>query len=108
MSIDREFYCEFDVRSLNAYTSQDELAKYLGVHRTTIGRHHNRLKKFFQDYKEVTTDGYPLSRYQCWVISRVLKVSETFRDNTAVMKYILNNSSSLSKYQFKKQFPDCQ
>ncbi len=88
--------------------SKNDLAKTLGVGRSTIGNWARKAYFYIPDFKnaypvlngEIIKQA-PLSPYQCWCLTQVGKTVKMMGNVNLAIQYINENPKEFSKNQFK-------
>lgn len=90
------------VLNLPEYISRNQLTEILHCHRNTLRKLDKIARIFITDYRESTTTQMPLSRYQCWVLTKLLHFSRNLRNDELVKKLVKANASNFSQWEYIK------
>lgn len=102
--LSRETYRAVFIPDLDPYTEKTKLAEVMGLHRNTIGKWHRWARVFLPDYKEHCEKTPLMSRYQCWVIGEIHRLSLLLKRKKMICGHLMDNKTDYSLWKFKQTY----
>ena len=98
----KEVYQSIYIPDLDPYTEKTTLSELMGVHRNTVGKWHKWANLFIADYKKTSNDSPLMSRYQCWVIGEIHRLSILLKRKKMIWEHLKLNNQEYSFVQFQQ------
>lgn len=94
------------IPDLDPYTEKTKLAEIMGLHRNTIGKWHKWAKMIVLDYRAEAEKTSLMSRYQCWVIGEIYRLSLLLKRKQMICLHLRDNRPDYSILKFKQIYKD--
>lgn len=92
------------IPDLDPYTEKTKLASLMGLHRNTVGKWHGWARIIIEDYRSHTKESPLMSRYQCWVIGEIYRLSLLLKRKQLIAKYLRDNRQEYSLMKFEQVY----
>lgn len=92
------------IPDLDPYTEKTKLAEIMGIHRNTIGKWHKWAKIFVLDYRNESNKTPLMSRYQCWVIGEIYRLSLLLKRKQMICSHLKENRDNYSLLKFQQVY----
>ncbi|GEM_PF-5968094 len=98
----RTKYRAIFIPDLDPCTEKTKLAEMMGLHRNTIGKWHKWAKMIIKDYRDEMEKSQLMSRYQCWVIGEIYRLSLLLKRKQNICLHLRDNRNEYSLNKFNQ------